>query len=351
MKKVYAIVAAALLMVGCAGDTKTYTLQGVIDGYEGEVAVANEISGDIYASANTTDGKFKMEFTSETPMFAVLVVDGQSTLPLFFDSAKPVKVKGSADKLGFLTASGGAANNAFADYMNASNALILELENAQSQHDYYEFQEKSSALLNQTYEDNKTNLWGAYLLTMSRQASMNSTEIVEAVEAFPARLRTLPELVDLYDKAMMMKRTEIGQPYTEINMVDYNGRGFKLSDVVAKSRYVLLDFWASWCNPCMKEIPFLQEAYNKYHVKGFEIYAVNLDDGREPWVKAIRDAGGMPWVHVGTQGGWDSHATQNYSVKAIPTNFLIDCKTGLIVDRNLRGEDIEAALSELFAEE
>ena len=351
MNKLYAILAAALIMAGCASAPGTYTVKGNIEGYNGEVAVANEVSGYIYTSTNTTDGKFELEFTSETPLFAVLVVDGQSTLPLFFESAKPVKVKGSADQLGFLTATGSPSNNAFAEYMNAHNALVLELEQAKSQHDYYEFQENATKLLDESYDENKTNLWGAYLLTMSRFSMMNSTEIIEAIEAFPAKLRTLPELVDLYDKAMVMKRTEIGQPYTEINMVDYNGRGFKLSDVVAKSRYVLLDFWASWCNPCMKEIPYLQEAYNKYHAKGFEIYAVNLDEGREPWVEAIKKAGGMPWVHVGTQGGWDSHATESYSVKAIPTNFLIDCKTGLIVDHNLRGEVIEEVLSELFKEE
>lgn len=351
MNKLYAILAAALLIVGCAAGPKTYTVEGNIEGYEGEVAVANEVTGYIYASANATNGKFKMKFDADTPLFAVLVVDGQGALPVFFESTKPVKIKGNAEQLGFISATGTPSNDAFAEYMSAHNALVMELEKAESQHDYYKFQENASKLLDKSYEDNKNNLWGAYLLTMSRFSMMNGAEIVETIEAFPAKLRTLPELVDLYDKAMVMKRTEIGQPYTEIHMVNYNGLTYKLSDVVAKSRYVLLDFWASWCNPCMKEIPYLQEAYKKYHAKGFEIYAVNLDEGREPWVKAIRDAGGMPWVHVGTQGGWDSHATQNYSVKAIPTNFLIDCKTGLIVDHNLRGEVIEEVLSELFKEE
>ncbi len=351
--KNYAVVAAvaALMMVGCSGGPKTYTVKGTIAGYEGKVALANEVSGDIYVTAPVAeDGSFEIKIESETPMLTVLVVSGQQVMPIFLESAKPVIVEGKYDQLGFLTAKGGESNNAFDKYISAYNALVKELEGAQSQHDYYEFQEKAMKLLNDSYEQNKTNLWGAYLLVMGRHSSMSNTEVLEAIEAFPKKFQSLPELVDLTATVKAMMRTDIGQPYTEITMVDYNGRMIKLSDVVKKSRYVLIDFWASWCNPCMKEMPYLHEAYAKYHPMGFEIYAVNLDDGRQPWVEAIQKAGGMPWKHVGTQGGWESDATTNYNVKSIPTNYLIDCKTGLIIDHNLRGTEVEEALAKLYAE-
>lgn len=351
--KICAIVAAvaALMMVGCAGGPKTYTVKGTITGYEGRVALANEVTGEVYVTAPVAeDGSFEIRLESETPMLTVLVVGGQNVMPIFLESTDPVVVVGSADQLGFLKATGTPSNNAFDDYISAYNALVKELEGAQSQHDYYEFQENAMTLLNDSYEQNKTNLWGAYLLVMGRHSSMSNTEVLEAIEAFPRKFQSLPELVELTETVKAMMRTDIGQPYTEITMVDYNGRMIKLSDVVKKSRYVLIDFWASWCNPCMKEMPYLKDAYAKYHPMGFEIYAVNLDDGRQPWVEAIQKADGMPWKHVGTQSGWECNATTNYNVKSIPTNYLIDCKTGLIIDHNLRGTEVEEALAKLYTE-
>lgn len=96
----------------------------------------------------------------------------------------------------------------------------------------------------------------------------------------------------------------------------------------------------------MGEMPYLLDAYAKYHDKGFEIYGVSLDDNGDSWKKTIEQQG-MKWVNVSTLGGWQTEAAKEYSVNSIPANFLINAK-GEIIARNLRGEALAEALAEIF---
>ncbi|MDR2891043.1 MAG: TlpA family protein disulfide reductase [Alistipes sp.] len=139
-----------------------------------------------------------------------------------------------------------------------------------------------------------------------------------------------------------------GEKYQEIAGLDTpeGVAGVALSQVVAENEYTLLDFWASWCAPCMGEVPFLTEAYAQYKPKGFEIYGVSYDQDGEAWRAAIAD-NGMNWVHVSALKGWDCPTAALYGVRSIPRNMLID-KKGNIVAENLRGEALAAKLAELL---
>ena len=108
----------------------------------------------------------------------------------------------------------------------------------------------------------------------------------------------------------------------------------------------LIDFYASWCGPCMEEVPHLKQAYDKFHGQGFEIYGVSLDNDNDKWLCAIREHG-MGWVQVSDLNGFDNLAAKDYAVQSIPSNFLIDAQ-GKIVARNLRGEDLYKKVEELL---
>ena len=141
----------------------------------------------------------------------------------------------------------------------------------------------------------------------------------------------------------MNKNPKTGEQFVDFEMNDTNGGAQKLSSI--KGKAVLLEFWASSCGPCRQENPNLVKTYEEYHPKGFEIFAISLDESEESWKKAI-EKDGLSWTHVSDLKGSDNKAGLIYGVNGIPDNFLID-QNGKIVARNLRGEKLDEKLAEL----
>ena len=142
----------------------------------------------------------------------------------------------------------------------------------------------------------------------------------------------------------LKEQAEIGGQFIDFEMVDKNGELQKLSDL--KGKIIFLDFWASWCAPCRKENPNLVKTYEKFKPKGFEIFAVSLDENKENWIKAI-EKDKLNWYHVNDLKGNGNKASLIYGVEGIPDSFLID-QNGIIVARDLRGKELDKKLTKLM---
>lgn len=144
----------------------------------------------------------------------------------------------------------------------------------------------------------------------------------------------------------IQEKLAIGRMAPDFTAPDTSGNNVSLSSF--RGKYVLLDFWASWCHPCRDENPVLVKAYNKFQPKGFEILGVSLDQQtkKEAWLKAIHDDH-LKWMQVSDLKYWKSEIAALYAIRAIPQNFLIDPQ-GKIIAKNLRGEALEKKLAEVF---
>ena len=168
----------------------------------------------------------------------------------------------------------------------------------------------------------------------------------EALEVADAGFKELEAVKVLVRRLQGMENSALGKMFTDFTMQNPAGTSVSLSDYAGKGKFVLLDFWASWCAPCRADIPHVTGIYNKYKSKGLEVIGISLDSNREAWLNAVEELG-MPYLQMSDLQGMGSPAALFYGVEGIPFLLLLD-KEGVIIAKDLRGKELDDKLAGIF---
>lgn len=221
-------------------------------------------------------------------------------------------------------------------YVSSSDKIAVENE-------YNQFIEESFAQIKDFTHQAGTSL--VAVLSLSQFSIDEDFEFVKEISGKLAAAHPDNQMVaDLAERVDASVRTSIGHPAPDIQLESPDGDVVKLSSL--KGKYVLIDFWASWCQPCRAENPNVVRIYNEYKDKGFEIYGVSLDRNKADWVNAI-ESDQLEWVHVSDLKFWNSEVVPMYNIEGIPMTYLLD-KEGNIIAKNLRGKALEDKLAEVM---
>lgn len=351
MKKTLLFAAAAAILCSCSNQPK-YVINGDIADLEGTVYLFQRDS--LIDSAAVNAGKFQFKGTAGAPAVHYLL-DSREGRPQAFGmqfilEPGTITIKSDAEDAQVRHTTGTPANDASDAYSAASRSLIKEYrDQATTDERRNAIEEEFDKLTRTTIDANRDNFFGVVLMP-NLAYELSGQETLDEIAKFSPEMQQTKELTELKTTAEQKLKTDVGQTYIDIVQNNAEGQPVPLKSVIENpaNKYTLIDFWASWCGPCMGEVPHLKQTYDKFHKKGFEIYGVSFDNNRDKWLGAVKD-NGMEWIHVSELKSFDNQAAKDYAVQGIPSNFLIDAQ-GKIVAKNLRGEDLYKKVAELLGE-
>jgi len=372
MKKYIIISAAFFLLLACSVVAQTqkkqssFTLSGKIKGLKNEkiYLFTNDADEAVTDSTYAKDGVFSFKGKIEEPMFFTLKIAGSRNQAGIFLQPGTISFYADKDSLGQATVKGSQSNAEWLEWSKTWRDIASQAGPMYKRLDSVTQRGKVKA----SAEDRKVFDDGIkYLNSLTAdavtafikkypQSSVAPFIIYDRYIAYPD-----PEMAkssfallgkqaqnSLYGKKIseyqrIAAKTGIGA-MPDFTVADTTGKLVKLSSF--RGKYVMVDFWASWCVPCRKENPNVVKAYQKYHDKGFEIVGVSLDTKKDAWMKAI-EKDSLTWSHVSDLQGWESGIVKEFGVKVVPTNFLLD-RNGKVIANNLREEALHKKLEELL---
>ncbi len=373
MKKFILMGLAALPALAFAQDAK-YTVEGTLSSsYNSPAKVYLEYRSagkTITDSVVVADGKFKFEGAAgAAPVEAYLVLNKKGTGIVFRDYKSIFLEKGtiavtSPDSLKSAKVAGTKTNSDNERYeaslksVNDAYTALEAKQNAatpeQKQSDAFEkennktektIEAQESAINKQFIQDNPDSYLSLNVLE-SYAYSADYKDIDPLFNHLSASVKETENGKKFAERLPLLKNVALGAHAPEFTEADTSGKMVSLSSF--KGKYVLVDFWASWCGPCRHENPNVVKAFNHYKGQKFTIIGVSLDrpGAKDKWLAAIHKDG-LNWTHVSDLKFWNSKTAALYAVRGIPQNFLLD-PDGKIIAKNLRGDDLEDKLAEIF---
>ena len=358
---IYPIALGTFLLSACT--TQGYKIEGTVDGVSDGTYVYMQKWEDRKPvnldSTKVVDGTFSFEGTKEkvVPVFIVAKSEkGNEAIAELLLEKGNINISLGADS----KVSGTVNNELLQNFNDKMNKVKVELRDIyvkinrdttltddQRQtyiNDYNAKENDAQEYTIKTISENISNPFGTYLLAnnyfLYEHAELKEMLGTISGELCSKRLDGLKDYVDACDK------TSVGKKFVDFSMKDPEGKEVKLSDFIKNNKYTLIDFWASWCGPCRREMPNVVEAFKAYKDKGFGIVGVSLDDNADNWKNAIKMLH-IEWPQMSDLKSWDCEGAKLYGVNSIPATVIID-QNGVIIERNLAGEELQAKLKELF---
>jgi peroxiredoxin len=359
MKKVLVLAALIAAVLPSEAQQVKYTVNGISKENGKTVVLRDRLTSQIVDSAVVANGKFTMSGNAEKDAYMGVSIKDADWFTMFFNDGTPVTVN-----LNDSTLKGSPQNERLTRYdveLNAPYGAFLQKVQKMSQEEREKKQveitggmmiimmKMMTGVEKIFKEERETLIPVAFISEYQQFLGQEKLDSVLATKPAYANHPIVKRMVEqvAQQKAQEAKKNAfIGQQFTDLEEADVDGNMHKLSEYVGKGKWVLVDFWASWCGPCLQEMPNVVAAYEKYHAKGFDIVGLSFDNKKEPWVKAIADQN-MPWTHLSDLKGWRTVASSVYGVNSIPDNLLIDPQ-GKIVARGLRAQGLQAKLKEIF---
>ena len=345
-----------------ANKTEGFVINGNVQGLGNEdVNLIDARTGQLVQKTTAREGVFTFKGSVPAPgpyvvVFGKIKDDPKTQQSLFFflENA-PVKVSGSKSDLKNLKVEGSLSQKDFAVFQqtfapvfNNLNKVVTQINNAP--------EEKKQALMKQ-YTDalqrlqsemekfitaRRSSYVSLYVVSATMQAAESVADVEKRYNLLSENLRNSSWGKEIAAYISTAKVGAVGTEAIDFTQNDVNDKPVALSSF--RGKYVLVDFWASWCRPCRMENPNVVKVYNKFKDKNFTVLGVSLDQQKDSWVQAIaKDK--LTWTHVSDLQFWNNAAAQLYHVQSIPQNFLID-PSGKIVAKDLRGEELEKKLCE-----
>ena len=358
MKKL--IYFAAIIAIVFACKPTDYKIEGTVNQPElnGKYVFIKERINRVWTTIDSTkieDGKFAFEGICDSARVVFIAcekADGETIRePFVFENGN---IKIHIDKSG-VTAEGTEQNNILQKYLNIKNGLYAKAEEVYKSYSdstvtdkaaldakMSAFEKEITANDIQFATENANTVVGNYIFGSSF-FGMTVEEKEKIVALMTPETKAISRMAEIIAAIDIEKLTAKGQKFTDIELPDMQGQQLALSALVGKTDYVLVDFWASWCGPCMQSLPELKALYAKHKGSQLEILGISLDNDTAAWKNTVKEHE-INWKHISDLQGWKSAGAALYAVRSIPATVLID-KNGTILGRNLKLSEMEQIFS------